>query len=255
LAVPALGAMPASWRAETKPHKFCPGCGHGIILKMLGTVVDELGISDRLIFGCDIGCSLLAWDFFNLDSIQAHHGRVTPVLAGLKTAAPHLLGVAYMGDGGGYAIGAQHLVASATRNDRITVIVVNNTQYGITGGQMSPTTLPEQVTETTPFGRDPAETGWPFQGPEMVATLTNEHAYVARGTVTKPRQLKVMIRRALENQMRGRGFSFVEALSFCPTNWRTAARETVAFVDQKMSAVFRTGEIKVPHREGGEGNE
>jgi len=218
---------------------------------MLGTAVDELGVSDRLVFGCDIGCSLLAWDFFNLDSIQAHHGRVTPVLVGLKLAAPRLLAVAYMGDGGGYAIGAQHLVAAASRNDRITVILVNNTQYGMTGGQMAPTTLPGQVTETTPFGRDVAETGWPLQGPEMVATLTNEHAYVARGTVTKPRQLKVMIRRAIENQMRDRGFSFVEVLSFCPTNWRTAAKETIEFVDQRMGAVFHTGEIKVPGGEGG----
>lgn len=246
----APGAMPASWRVDTKPHKFCPGCGHGIILKMLGRAVDELGIGDRTVFGCDIGCSLLAWDFFNLDTVQAHHGRVTPVLVGLKRAESRLLTVAYMGDGGGYAIGAQHLVSAAGRNERISVILVNNTQYGMTGGQMAPTTLPGQRTETTPFGRDVAETGRPMQGPEMVASLTNEHAYVARGTVTKPRQLKVMIRRALENQMLGRGFSFVEVLSFCPTNWRTSAKETIAFVDEKMAEVFHTGEIKVPGKSG-----
>ncbi|MBE3585966.1 MULTISPECIES: thiamine pyrophosphate-dependent enzyme [Desulfofundulus] len=239
-------AMPKSWRVDTKPHKFCPGCGHGLVLKALGQAIDELGIQDRAVFGCDIGCSLLAWDFFNVDTIQTHHGRTTPVITGLKRANPNLIGIAYMGDGGGYAIGSQHLVNAAARNEKITVILVNNTQYGMTGGQMAPTTLPGQKTETSPYGRDPEKTGYPTQGPEMVAAITREGAYVARGTVANLRQLKNYLKKALENQMAGNGFSFVEVLSACPTNWRTNAEETWKMVEEEMPKYFKVGEIKVP---------
>ncbi|MGB9803796.1 thiamine pyrophosphate-dependent enzyme [Desulfofundulus sp.] len=247
-------AMPRSWRVDTKPHKFCPGCGHGLVLKALGQAIDELGIQDRAVFGCDIGCSLLAWDFFNVDTIQTHHGRTTPVITGLKRANPNLIGIAYMGDGGGYAIGSQHLVNAAARNEKITVILVNNTQYGMTGGQMAPTTLPGQKTETTPYGRDPEKTGYPTQGPEMVAAITREGAYVARGTVANLRQLKNFLKKALENQMAGNGFSFVEVLSTCPTNWRTNAEETWKMVEQELPKYFKVGEIKVPGQKEGEVN-
>ncbi len=239
-------AMPTSWRIATKPHKFCPGCGHGLILKALGEAIDELGIQDRLVFGCDIGCSLLSWDFFDVDSVQTHHGRTTPVMAGIKRANPQLLAVAYMGDGGGYAIGSQHLVNAAARNEKITVILANNTVYAMTGGQMAPTTMPGQKTETSPYGRDPVPTGYPMQGPEMVAAITGRDAYVARGTIANLRQLKAYIKKALQNQMSGRGFSFVEALSSCPTNWRTNAAETWHFVEKDMAEYFRVGELKNP---------
>lgn len=241
---------PACWRQETKPHKFCPGCGHGLVLKALGHAVDDLGIQGRTIFNCDIGCSLLAWDFFNMDTVQAHHGRTTPVAVGQKLANPNLIVIAYMGDGGGYAIGSQHLVSAAMRGDRITVIVVNNTQYGMTGGQMAPTTLPGQVTETTPYGRDVLKTGYPMLGPEMVAAIASKKAYVARGTVSKPQQLKIFFRRALENQVAGRGFSFVEALSTCPTNWRTGPEETWRFIEEDMADYFTVGEFQVPSETG-----
>lgn len=239
-------AMPKCWRVESKPHKFCPGCGHGIVLKALGMAIDELNIQDRTVFGCDIGCSLLAWDFFNVDTIQTHHGRTTPVITGLKRANPNLVGIAYMGDGGGYAIGSQHLVSAATRDEKITVILVNNTQYGMTGGQMAPTTLPGQKTETTPYGRDVEKTGRPTLGPEMVAAIASEGAYVARGTVSNVKQLKNYIKKALENQIKGNGFSFVEALSLCPTNWRTNAEDTWKFLEKQMSQYFNVGELKVP---------
>ncbi|MGQ9557271.1 MAG: thiamine pyrophosphate-dependent enzyme [Desulfurispora sp.] len=239
-------AMPRVWRAETKPHKFCPGCGHGLVLKMLGEAIDELGLQDRTVFGCDIGCSLLAWDFFNLDSVQTHHGRTTPVITGIKRANPDLIGIAYMGDGGGYAIGSQHLVNAAARNERITVILANNTVYAMTGGQMAPTTMPDQKTETSPYGRDVHLTGPPMQGPEMVAAITGQGAYVARGTISNLRQLKSYLKKALENQLAGRGFSFVEALSGCPTNWRTNAQETWEFLEQTMPAHFKVGELKNP---------
>lgn len=246
-------AMPKSWRVDTKPHKFCPGCGHGLVLKAMGEAIDELGIQGKVVYGCDIGCSLLSWDLFNVDTIQTHHGRTTPVITGIKRANPQVIGIAYMGDGGGYAIGSQHLVNAAARNERITVILVNNTQYGMTGGQMAPTTMPGQKTETSPYGRDPQKTGYPTQGPEMVAAITREGAYVARATVAKPKQMKDFIKRALENQINGGGFSFVEVLSTCPTNWRTNAEDTWNFVEKEMPKYFKVGEIKVPesrHEEG-----
>ncbi len=241
-----LPKMPASWRLETKPHKFCPGCGHGLILKALGEAIDELNIQDRVVFGCDIGCSLLSWDFFNVDTIQTHHGRTTPVVTGVKRARPDRICIAYMGDGGGYAIGSQHLVNAASRNEKITLILANNCNYGMTGGQMAPTTLPGMKTETTPYGRDVEETGYPAQGPEMVAAITRENAYVARGTVANVRQLKGYIKKALLNQMERKGFSFVEALSGCPTNWSTNAKETWEFIEKTMPKYFSIGEIKTP---------
>ncbi|NHM28381.1 2-oxoglutarate synthase [Desulfofundulus sp. TPOSR] len=246
--------MPKCWRVDTKPHKFCPGCGHGLVLKALGDAIDELGIQDRAVFGCDIGCSLLSWDFFNLDTVQTHHGRTTPVMTGIKRARPELICIAYMGDGGGYAIGSQHLVNAAARNEKITVILVNNTVYAMTGGQMAPTTMPDQKTETSPYGRDPLKTGYPMLGPEMVAAITREGAYVARGTIANLRQLKGYLKKALENQMAGNGFSFVEALSSCPTNWRTNAEETWKYIEEVMPKFFKIGEIKVPGkgRETGE---
>jgi 2-oxoglutarate ferredoxin oxidoreductase subunit beta len=238
--------MPKCWNLASKPHKFCPGCGHGLVLKALGQAIDELGIQDRIVFGCDIGCSLLAWDFFDVDTVQTHHGRTTPVLVGVKRANPDLIVVAYMGDGGGYAIGSQHLVNAANRNDRITAILCNNTNYAMTGGQMAPTTMPGQKTETTPYGRDVNEQGYPMLGPEMVAAITHEGAYVARGTVSKLRTLKGYLKKALENQIAGLGFSFVEALSTCPTNWRTNAQQTWAFLEENMQGYFPVGELKAP---------
>ncbi|MTI82073.1 MAG: 2-oxoglutarate synthase [Firmicutes bacterium] len=239
-------AMPKCWRPESKPHKFCPGCGHGLVLKALGEAIDELGIQDRVVFGCDIGCSLLAWDFFNVDSIQTHHGRTTPVMVGIKRANPDLICIAYMGDGGGYAIGSQHLVNSASRNEKITVLLALNTVYAMTGGQMAPTTMPDQKAETSPYGRDPEESGYPTQGPEMVAAIAREGSYVARGTTVNMRQLKSYIKKALENQMEGNGFSFVEALAGCPTNWRTNAEKTWNFLQKDMPKYFKVGELKDP---------
>lgn len=239
-------AMPKTWRVDNKPHKFCPGCGHGLILKCLGEAIDDLEIQSRVVYGCDIGCSLLSWDLFNLDTVQAHHGRSTPVMTGIKRARPELICIAYMGDGGGYSIGVQHLVSSAMRNERITVIVANNTQYAMTGGQMAPTTLPGQKTETTPYGRDPVATGLPFRGAEMISSIVQEGAYVARGSISNLRQLTGYLKKALKNQMEGNGFSFVEALSACPTNWRTNAAKTWEFIEKDMAGYFKTGEIKVP---------
>ncbi|MFA5070229.1 MAG: thiamine pyrophosphate-dependent enzyme [Patescibacteria group bacterium] len=216
-------SFPKCWKIKTKPHKFCPGCGHPITLKALGWAIDELGLQDTAVIGFDIGCSLLAWDFFDVDSFQTHHGRTLPVMTGFKMADPSKICIAYVGDGGAYAIGAQHLVNTALRHDNITVIVVNNTNYGMTGGQEAPTTLPGEITTTTPTGADDNF----IRGPEMVAAaLAKEGDYIARGSVDNPLQLKKFFINALKTQIANKGFSMVESLSVCPNNWRTDAKET-----------------------------
>lgn len=227
------------------PSKFCPGCGHGMVLNTLGFAIDELGIKEQSVFGCDIGCSLLAWNFMNIDTVQTHHGRTTPVIYGVVRARPDTIGIAYMGDGGGYAIGAQHLVNAATRNEKMLVIVVNNTNYGMTGGQMSPTTLPGQKTETTPYGRVIEQHGKPFLGPEMVAAITDDTNYVARASVSNLRNVKTVLKKALTNVKENNSFSFVEILSVCPLNWRTNNIDTWDRLVE-MEEFFKVGELRVP---------
>jgi 2-oxoglutarate ferredoxin oxidoreductase subunit beta len=215
-------------------------------LKTLAFAIDDLNLHERSVFGCDIGCSLLSWNYMNVDTIQAHHGRTTPVIYGVVRARPDTVGIAYMGDGGGLAIGAQHLVNAAVRNEKMLVILVNNTNYGMTGGQMAPTTMPGQVTETTPYGRDIDITGRPAKGAEMVSSIVDpEKGYVTRGTVGNLRQLRTFIKRGLQNVADGRGFSFVEVLSVCPLNWRTNNENTWARLET-MEEYFKVGELVVP---------
>lgn len=207
--------------AEAGASKFCPGCGHGMILKTLAHTLDDLNLQEKAVFGCDIGCSLLSWNYMNVDSVQTHHGRTTPVIYGVTRANPGTIGIAYMGDGGGLAIGSQHLVNAAVRGENMLIVLANNTNYGMTGGQMAPTTMPGQKTETTPYGRDCEVTGKPAKGAEMVASIVDSNkAYVARATVSNLRKLRQTFTKALKNVEKG-GFSFVEVLSICPLNWRT----------------------------------
>lgn len=243
--------LPKAQNAEAGASKFCPGCGHGITLKTLAFAIDDLGLHEKSVFGCDIGCSLLSWNYMDIDSVQTHHGRTTPVIYGVTRAVPGTVGIAYMGDGGGLAIGAQHLVNAAVRNEKMLVVLVNNTNYGMTGGQMAPTTLPGQKTETTPYGRDVEATGKPAKGAEMVASIVDtERAYVTRGTVSNVRQLKTFFKKGLQNVADGRGFSFIEVLSVCPLNWRTNNVDTWDRL-KTMEDYFKVGELVVP--EGLEG--
>lgn len=244
LAVPPR--LPKAQFAEVGASKFCPGCGHGITLKTLAHSIDALELQERAVFGCDIGCSLLAWNYMSVDSVQTHHGRTTPVIYGVTRANPGTVGIAYMGDGGGLAIGAQHLVNAAVRNEKMMVVLVNNTNYGMTGGQMAPTTMPGQRTETTPYGRDIETTGKPAKGAEMVSSIVDtDKAYVTRGTVGNVRQLRTFMKRALQNVADGRGFSFVEVLSLCPLNWRTNNVDTWERL-KTMEEYFKVGELVVP---------
>lgn len=240
--------IPKSWKKSSLPHKFCPGCGQSEALKILGFAIDELDIQDKTIYATDIGCSLLSWDLFDVDTIQTHHGRATPVAVGFKTVKPDAVAIAFMGDGGGYAIGAQHLVNACMRNDKITTILINNANYAMTGGQLAPTTLVGQVTSTSPSGRKVEKYGQSIHGPEMLAAIASDGAYIARSTSNNFIHLLNTFKKALQNQIDGKGFSFVEVLSMCPINWKMNAEESIAFVN-KMAETYPVGEIKVSKKE------
>ena len=222
--------IPNSWLESTKPDYFCPGCGHGITLKQLGYAIDDLKIQRNTTFGIDIGCSLLAWNFFEMDTIQTHHGRTTPVMVGYKMSKPERIAIAYMGDGGGYAIGLQSLIHACFRNDPITVILVNNGNYAMTGGQMAPTTMPGDITPTSPDGNKEGF-GEGFKGPELLSTLCNKKAFIARASISKPIVLRNVLKKALQNQIENKAFSFVEVLSICPTNWKLGAKQCFEKLD------------------------
>ncbi|MBL7058686.1 2-oxoglutarate synthase [Patescibacteria group bacterium] len=232
--------FPKCVKQSSKPSTFCPGCGHQIVLKNIGFAIDNLKMQNKAMLGLDIGCSLLAWDFFDIDSLQTHHGRTIPTIVGYKLAKPKSLSIAYLGDGGAYAIGAQHLVNSAVRDDNITVIVINNTTYAMTGGQEAPTTLPGQITATTPHGADE----YFFKGPESVRCI-NKDAFIARTTTTNPIHLLNTIKKAFDWQLANKGFSYVEVLSFCPTNWKTPTAETTWAYMQTLEKEYKIGEINV----------
>lgn len=235
--------FPTCYKKSTKPHKFCPGCGHGLILKELGFAIDDLRIAQKTLIGFDIGCSLLAWDFFDVNSLQTHHGRTIPVISGYKSVQKNHIGIAYIGDGGGYAIGLGALLSACIRNESITVILVNNTLYGMTGGQMAPTTLCEEVTTTTPRGKKCGSVK-PLKGVELLANVASDKAYLARATVNNPRQLREIINKAIFNQIKNKSFSFVEVLSTCPTNWHKNAAESIKYLTSEMQTYYPIGEIK-----------
>lgn len=226
-------------KKETKPSNFCPGCGYGLILKTLAQVIDEMEIGPRTVFGIDIGCNLLAWDYFNLDTIQTHHGRVTPLISGYKRAQKESVVIGIAGDGGLYAIGLQSLLHTAHRNEAVTVIGVNNTLYAMTGGQAAPTTFKGEVTDSTPNGLFTFDK--PIFGPELVKDVADEGAYLARASVLNLADLKKKLKKAIEAQFAG-NFSFVEVLSFCPTNWKTNAVETIEMV-KKLEKLYPIGEF------------
>jgi 2-oxoglutarate ferredoxin oxidoreductase subunit beta len=232
--------LPKCVNQFSKPSNFCPGCGHSLTLKNLGFVIDEMRIQASTVFATDIGCSLLAWDYFDIDTVQSHHGRATSIAVGLKRALPKSNVISYMGDGGGYSIGLNHLVGAARRNEAISVILVNNTLYAMTGGQMAPTTYKGEATSSTPNGYFADEN--PFLGPEFLAPICHPGAFLARTSVDNPVQLKKYLKKALENQKAG-NFSLVEVLSYCPTNWKTDAKRTIDFLD-KLKKIYRMGVIK-----------
>jgi len=206
---------------------------------MLAGAIEELGLEEKTVFLVDIGCSLLAWDFFNLPTSQTHHGRTVPVATGFKMADPEKIVIAYVGDGGAYAIGLQHTLTSCLRDDPITTIIVNNTLYAMTGGQLAPTTTNDQITTTTPGGKTEFTT---LKGPELLSQIAHTQAYLARGTSDQPLILKQYLKNALKTQIKGH-YSLVESLSACPTNWKTNAQQTIEKM-QILTKTFPLGEFK-----------
>jgi len=235
-------AMPKSLNQSSKPSLFCPGCGESIIQKHLGIVIDEDKLQNKTTLVIDIGCTLLSWNYFDFDIVQTHHGRSVPVAVGYKMMRDKRLVIALMGDGGAYAIGLQSLLHAAFRNNPITAIVINNTEYAMTGGQMAPTSIPKEITATSPTGKDEKHFGPAFHGPELVRQIANPKAFIARASVSNPTMLDIIIKKALQNQLENNNFSLVEVLSICPTNWKTNATESFDFL-QKLEKIYPLGEV------------
>ena len=229
------------------PTHYCPGCTHGTIHRLIAEVIDELGIREITIGIAPVGCSVLAYNYFNLDFAEAAHGRAPAMATGLKRVQPEKVVFTYQGDGDLAAIGTAEVIHAASRGENITAIFINNAIYGMTGGQMAPTTLPGQVTTSTPFGRDVKLAGYPLRVAELVAT-TSGAAYVVRRMVTKPATIastKKAIKLAFQAQMAELGFSLVEILSSCPTNWGLSPLEALEWVEESMAAYYPLGDYKV----------
>lgn len=225
---------------------YCPGCTHGIIQRLVAESIEELGIEGRTVGVAPVGCSVMAYDFYTCDMVQAPHGRAPAVATGLKRSLPDNIIFTYQGDGDLAAIGTAETVHAATRGENITVIFVNNAIYGMTGGQMAPTTLPGQVTQTTPYGRDPKTAGWPVRICEMLSTL-NGPVYLERVSahnVPNIRKAKAAIKKAFQNQIDGKGFSLVEVISTCPTNWGLTPVEALDWLEKNMLPYYPLGVYK-----------
>lgn len=228
------------------PTHYCPGCQHGIIHRLVAEVIDELAIQKETIAVVPVGCSVLADQYFNVDSQQAAHGRAPAVATGIKRVQPAKTVFTYQGDGDIAAIGMAEVVHAAARGEKITTIFVNNAIYGMTGGQMAPTTLVNQVTATSPYGRQRSSAGSPIRLAELLATLDGAK-YIARVAVNDPANMtkaKKAIKTAFEVQIRGEGFSLVEVLSTCPTNWGKSPVEAKVWLKENMLPQFPLGIYK-----------
>jgi len=225
---------------------YCPGCGHSIVHRLICEVIDELDIQEKTIGIPPPGCSVFAYYYFDVDMVESAHGRGAAVATGIKRAYPEGIVFTYQGDGDLAAIGTAETIHTANRGENVTAIFINNANYGMTGGQMAPTTLLNQKTTTTPYGREPRIEGYPLKISEMVA-MTEGAAYVERTAVNSPaniRKAKKAIKKAFQAQIDGLGFSLVEVLSPCPTNWRMTPVEAWQWIDTVMSQVFPLGVMK-----------
>ena len=228
------------------PFHFCPGCHHGVIHRLVAECIDSYGVQKRTIGVASVGCSVFLYDYFDVDVLEAPHGRAAAVATGVKRARPDRFVFTYQGDGDLAAIGTAEIVHAANRGERITVVFVNNAVFGMTGGQMAPTTMLEQETTTTPFGRDARVNGYPLRMAELMAGLTGT-TFVARCAVDTPKNLmraKRYLRKAFEVQLEDRGFGFVEFLSACPTNWKMTPKQATEHVARTMIPYYPLGVFK-----------
>lgn len=225
------------------PLHYCPGCTHGIVHRLVAEVIDELGIEGDTIGIAPVGCSVMAYNYFNCDVIEAAHGRAPAVATGVKRSDPANIVFTYQGDGDLASIGMAETVHAATRNENITIIFINNAIYGMTGGQMAPTSLPGQVTQTSPYGRDVTQCGFPIKVCELLSELDGPE-YLERVAATDVKNInnaKRAIKKAFQNQIDGKGFSLVEVLSTCPTNWGMTPQKAMKWVEDKMIPYYPLG--------------
>lgn len=228
------------------PMHYCPGCTHGIVHRLVTEVIDELGIEGKAIGIAPVGCSVLAYNYFTCDMIEAAHGRAPAVATGAKRANPDNFVFTYQGDGDLASIGMAETVHAAARNENISVVFINNAIYGMTGGQMAPTSLPGQVTQTSPYGRDVKACGYPVKVCEMLSTLDGPE-YITRVAVNNVKNIKAAkqaIKKAFQNQLDGKGFSLVEVISSCPTNWGMTPQKALEWIDEKMIPYYPLGVYK-----------
>lgn len=237
---------------ETVTH-YCPGCTHGIIHRLVAEALDELGVRERTVGVAPVGCSVLAYNYFNCDFLEAPHGRAPALATGFKRIRPDMVVFTYQGDGDLASIGMGEIVHAANRGEKFTTIFVNNAIYGMTGGQMAPTTLPGQATTTSPAGRDVAQTGFPIRIAELLSTLVTP-MYIERVAVHTPQHIikaKKAIFTAFKHQVEGNCFSLVEVLSTCPTNWGKTPDESTKWLDENMVPYYPLKRFRTPDGRGG----
>ena len=228
------------------PFSYCPGCTHGIIHRLVAECLEELDLLDRSVAIASVGCSVMSYEYFNCDAIQAAHGRAPAVATGVKRVHPEKIVFTYQGDGDLASIGTAEIVQAAHRGENITVIFVNNAIYGMTGGQMAPTTLANQVTTTSPRGRDVAMTGEPIKMSELMATIPGS-AYIERVMTADPlsvRKAKKAIKKAFQYQIENKGFSMIEVLSSCNIGWGLSPNDALQYIKNEMATYFPLGVYK-----------
>lgn len=236
-----------------KDTHYCPGCTHGIVHRLVAETIDELGIRGSTVGVAPVGCAVLAYNYFSFDFMEAAHGRAPAIATGIKRVRPDLMVFTYQGDGDLASIGTAEIIHAANRGEKITTIFINNAVYGMTGGQMAPTTMPGQKTTTTPFGRDVEQTGMPMKIAELLSALMTP-AYITRQTVISPKYVlktKKAIKRAFEYQRERRCFSLVEVISTCPTNWGMTPVEALTWAEETLLPYYPLGEFKSPDSQGG----
>jgi 2-oxoglutarate ferredoxin oxidoreductase subunit beta len=229
------------------PTHYCPGCTHGVAHRLIAEVLDEMGVTEKTIGVAPVGCSVFAYNYFDCDFVEAAHGRAPAMATGIKRVLPERVVFTYQGDGDLASIGMAEIMHAAGRGENITVVFINNAIYGMTGGQMAPTTLPGQKTTSSPLGRDVETQGYPLRMSEMLAQMDGA-GYIVRRSLHDPKNIRLAkkaIRTAFETQVRGLGFSMVELLSTCPTNWGINAIDSLKWVEEHMIPVFPLGDYKV----------
>lgn len=225
---------------------YCPGCSHGVVHRIIAELLDEMGVADKAIGIAPVGCAVFAYNYIDVDWVEAAHGRAPALATAASRLNPDKLVFTYQGDGDLAAIGTAETVHAATRGENITVIFINNAIYGMTGGQMAPTSLPGQITQTTPYGRDTNTAGYPVKVCELLSTLDGV-AFAQRVTVTDVKNVNIArkaIKKAFQNQLDGKGYSIVEVLSTCPTNWGLTPQEALKWLEENMIPQFPLGVYK-----------